>query len=82
MQTTLAALLAPVVRRDTPAQRSERLEQLKRDIARHQYDVDAGEVADAIVRKLALVRRGLEALSASSEADRTPADQPAPRRTT
>jgi hypothetical protein len=80
MQTTLAALLAPVVRRDTPTQRSERVERLKRDIAEHQYDVDAGMVADAILRKLTLVRRGLAALSATPEADRIPADQPASRR--
>ena len=58
---------------------SVRFEQLKREVALHQYDVDAAEVADAILRKLRLVRRGREAL-ANSEADRTPADQPAPRR--
>lgn len=81
MQTTLAALLAPVVRRDTPTRKSERLEHLKREIAQRQYTVDAEVVADAIVRKLALVRRGLEALSADSEADRNRADQPAPRPT-
>lgn len=80
MQITLAALLAPVVRRDTPTQRSERLERLKRDIAEHQYDVDAGVVADAILEKLALVRRGLAALSATPAADRIPVDQPATRR--
>jgi hypothetical protein len=61
---------------------SERLEQLKREIAASEYDVDATQVADAIVRKLRLVRRGLEALSASSEADRIPADQLAHRRVT
>ena len=66
-------------RRHTPAQENERLEQLKREVALHQYEVDAAEVADAIVRKLRLVRRGREAL-ANSEADRTPADQPARRR--
>jgi hypothetical protein len=60
-------------------QSSERLEQLKRDIALHQYDVDSAAVADAIVRKLRLVRRGREAL-ASSEAGRSPADRPAYRR--
>jgi hypothetical protein len=80
MQTTLAALLTAVIGRDTPTQRSERVERLKRDIAEHQYDVDAGMVADAILRKLMLVRRGLAALSATSEADRIPADQPASRR--
>ena len=67
-------------RTDTLTQRSERLGQLKRDIAAWEYDVDATQVADAIVRKLRLVRRGLEALSANSEADRIRADQLAPRR--
>ena len=65
---------------ETLTQRSERLEQLKRDIAARQYDVDATQVADAIVLKLRLVRRGLEALSANSEADRIRADQLAHRR--
>jgi hypothetical protein len=63
-------------------QRSERLQQLKRDIAAREYDVDATQVADAIVRKLRLVRRGLEALSANSEADRIRADRLAHRRAT
>jgi Anti-sigma-28 factor, FlgM len=80
MQTTLAALLTAVIGRDTPTQRSERVERLKRDIAEHQYDVDAGVVADAILEKLALVRRGLVALSATPAADRIPVDQPATRR--
>jgi hypothetical protein len=73
-------LLKAQFRTETQTQRSERLEQLKRDIAAREYDVDATEVADAIVRKLRLVRRGLEALSANSEADRIRADQLAPRR--
>jgi hypothetical protein len=63
-------------------QRSERLQQLKRDIAAREYDVDATQVADAIVRKLRLVRRGLEALSTNSEADRIRADRLAHRRAT
>jgi hypothetical protein len=74
-----STLTAPV-ERQTLTQRSERLAQLKRDIALHRYEVDAAEVAEAIVRKLRLVRRGLDALSASSEADRTRAGQPARRR--
>jgi hypothetical protein len=57
----------------------DRLEQLKRDIARHRYDVDAAEVAEAIVWKLRLVRRAREALAASSGADRTRAARPAHR---
>jgi hypothetical protein len=73
-------LLKARLRTETQTQRSERLEQLKRDIAAREYDVDATEVADAIVRKLRLVRRGLEALSAKSEADRIRADQLAHRR--
>jgi hypothetical protein len=73
-------LLEALFRTETQTQRSERLEQLKRDIAAREYDVDATQVADAIVRKLRLVRRGLEALSANSEADRIRADQLAHRR--
>ena len=73
-------LLKEQLRTETQTQRSERLEQLKRDIAAREYDVDATQVADAIVRKLRLVRRGLEALSANSEADRIRADQLAHRR--
>jgi hypothetical protein len=57
-------------------QSSDRLEQLKRDVALRRYDVDSAVVAEAIVRKLLLVRRGREAL-ASSGADRTRADRPA-----
>ena len=48
---------------------SERLKTLKRDIALHQYEVDAGAVADAILSKLRLVKRGHLALA--GEADRT-----------
>ena len=73
-------LLMARLRTETQTQRSERLEQLRRDIAAREYDVDATEVADAIVRKLRLVRRGLEALSANPEADRIRADQLAHRR--
>jgi hypothetical protein len=76
MQTTLEAR----PRTETLTQRSERLEQLKRDIAAGEYDVNATQVADAIMLKLRLVRRGLEALSASPEADRIRADQLAHRR--
>jgi hypothetical protein len=73
-------LEAPSFRTETLTQKSERLEQLKRDIAADEYDVNATDVADAIVLKLRLVRRGLEALSANSEADRIQADQLAHRR--
>jgi hypothetical protein len=48
----------------------ERLKTLKHDIALNQYEVDAELVADAILSKLRLVRRGRVAL-ASDEADRT-----------
>jgi len=48
----------------------ERLRTLKRDIALNQYAVDAGAVADAIVSKLRLVRRGQMALGFG--ADRSP----------
>jgi hypothetical protein len=65
--------LEALVGTETP--RSERVEQLKRDIAARDYAVDADQVADAIVRKLRLVRRGLEALSVQPEADRSPEDQ-------
>ena len=43
---------------------------MKRDIALNQYAVDAGAVADAIVSKLRLVRRGQMALGFG--ADRSP----------
>jgi hypothetical protein len=47
----------------------ERLKTLKRDIALNQYEVDAGAVADAILNKLRLVKRGRLALA--GETDRT-----------
>lgn len=40
----------------------EGLKHLKREIALNQYDIDSEAVADAILRKLALVRRGRVAL--------------------
>jgi hypothetical protein len=49
---------------------SERVNELKREIALKRYDVDAGAVADAIVSKMRLVREGRRALAAS-EADRS-----------
>ena len=54
----------------TEKQSEERLRTLKRDIALNQYEVDAGAVADAIVSKLRLVRRGQMALGCG--ADRSP----------
>lgn len=53
------------------------MEQLKREIALNQYDVDAGLVADAILSKLRLVKRARLALS---EADRNRSLQAGPRR--
>ena len=41
---------------------SERVDELKRDIALKRYDVDAGAVADAIVAKMLLVKQGRRAL--------------------
>ena len=38
------------------------LKQMKREIELNQYDVDPGAVADAILRKLELIRRGRQAL--------------------
>jgi hypothetical protein len=57
----------------------ERLKTLKRDIAAQQYEVDAGLVADAIISKLRLVKRGQAAL-ASGEADRIRESGPRIRR--
>ncbi len=48
------------------------MNELKRDIALNRYDVDADAVADAILSKLRLVRRGRLAL-AGGEAGRIPA---------
>jgi hypothetical protein len=48
----------------------ERLKKLKRDLALNQYDVDSGAVADAILRKLELIRQGRSAL-AEREAGRS-----------
>lgn len=59
---------------------TERLKRLKHQIALRQYDVDPALVAEAIVRKLVLVRRGREALAASPEAGRTHAERPPYRR--
>jgi hypothetical protein len=46
-----------------------RLEQLKRDIALARYEVDAASIAEAIVTKLELLRRGRAAIR-GGEADR------------
>jgi hypothetical protein len=54
----------------TDAASSERVDELKREIALKGYDIDAGAVADAIVVKMRLVREGRRALAAS-EADRS-----------
>ncbi len=53
-----------------PTEITGRLKELKQDIALNRYDVDSGAVADAILSKLRLVRRGRLALAA--EADRIP----------
>lgn len=58
----------------------ERLNELKRDIAIHAYEVDASEIAEAILRKLRLVRSARLAL-AGAEADRTPQPDPEDPRT-
>ncbi len=50
---------------------AERLNELKREIAIHAYEVDASEVAGAILSKLRLVRSVRLAL-AGAEAGRTP----------
>jgi hypothetical protein len=55
---------------DAASTQRERVGELKREIALKRYDVDAGAVADAIVSKLMLVRRGRRALEGA--ADRTP----------
>ena len=47
---------------------SERVDELKREIALKRYDVDAGVVADALDAKMRLVREGRRAL-ATTEAD-------------
>jgi hypothetical protein len=57
----------------------ERVDELKRDIALKQYDVDAGVVADAIVSKLRLVKRGRRALDLPV-ADRSPSAPERPPR--
>ena len=44
----------------------EGLDKLKRDIAINQYDVDASAVADAILKKIALIKRGRRALAESA----------------
>ena len=45
---------------------SERVDELKREIALKRYDVDAGAVADAIVSKMRLVREGRRALAGTA----------------
>ena len=67
---------------DAASTTRERVGELKREIALKRYDVDAGAVADAIVSKLRLVRRGRRALEDAAgpsldAADRSPmADEP------
>jgi anti-sigma28 factor (negative regulator of flagellin synthesis) len=51
---------------------TERVYELKREIAMKRYDVDAAAVADAIVSKMRLVREGRRALAATEPgADRS-----------
>jgi hypothetical protein len=45
-----------------------RVQELKRQIARGRYHVDGSEIADAILRKLALVERGRRATATSEPA--------------
>ena len=56
---------------ERPPSDAERLNELKREIAINSYDVDASEIAEAILRKLRLVRSARLAL-AGAEADRSP----------
>ncbi len=51
---------------------------LKQDIALNQYEIDAAAVADAMIAKLRLVRRGHLALA--TEAGRSQAPPRRPRR--
>lgn len=53
---------------------TERVSELKREIALKRYDVDAAAVADAIVAKMRLVRQGRRALAVDA-GDRNPAAQ-------
>jgi anti-sigma28 factor (negative regulator of flagellin synthesis) len=55
-----------------------RLEELKRDIESNGYDVDAPAVADAILRKIRLLRR-TRAVAAANGAGRTPRPPEGPR---
>lgn len=58
---------------------AERLNELKRDIALHAYEVDSSEIAEAILSKLRLVRSARLAL-AGVEAGRIPRpDSESPR---
>jgi hypothetical protein len=52
------------------------LEKLKRDIAMQRYEIDSGAVAEAILRKLRLVRQGLLALDAGASDRTRPAGEP------
>ncbi len=56
---------------ERPSSDPERLNELKREIAIHAYEVEASAIAEAILRKLRLVRYARLALN-GSEADRTP----------
>lgn len=51
-----------------------RVQELKRQITRGRYHVDGSEIADAILRKLALVERGRRA-TATSELAFDPAEE-------
>lgn len=44
-------------------ERGEGLTKLKRDLAHNRYDIDSDAVADAILRKLELIRHGRSALA-------------------
>jgi len=56
---------------ERPLSDAERLNELKREIAIDGYEVEASEIAEAILRKLRLVRYARLALT-GSEADRSP----------
>jgi hypothetical protein len=61
--------------------RAERLKDLRREIASDRYEVDAEAVADAIVSKLLLVRRGRGELTAAPALTAEPGGRiPAARR--
>jgi hypothetical protein len=58
------------MKRGQPTGEQDRLNELKREIALREYEVDAGEIAEAIVRKLRLIKLARRVLDGDADRSR------------